>query len=85
MKQISIVFDIKVDAIIETKCRHLYQTNTYSLLMWVNIETRYWKVFSSTRRNLVLSHIHTLQLLFDLITFQSHLAILSLQMICCIN
>jgi hypothetical protein len=44
-KQIGPVFDIKVDAIMETKCRHIYQTNTYSLLMWVSIETRYLKVF----------------------------------------
>jgi hypothetical protein len=31
------------------------------------------------KRNLVLFHPHTLQLLFDLTTFQRHLVILSLQ------
>jgi len=39
----------------------------------------------NTRRNLILFHPHMLQLLFDLIIFQLHLAILSLQVACCIN
>jgi len=38
-----------------------------------------------TRKNIVFFHPHTLWLLSDLIIFQLHLAILSLQMTCCTN
>jgi hypothetical protein len=38
-----------------------------------------------TRRNLVFFHLHTLWLLSDLITFQLHLAILNLLVVCCNN
>jgi hypothetical protein len=38
-----------------------------------------------TRRNLVLFHPHTLQLLSNLTTFQLHLTIFSLQVIWCTN
>jgi hypothetical protein len=50
-------------------------------IMWNDI----FKVENTTRRNLVLFDPHTFQLLSNSTTFQLHLAILNLQMACCIN
>ncbi len=42
-------------------------------------------ILTFIRRNLVIFHPHTLQLLFNLTTLQPHLAMLSLQAACYTN